>query len=168
MLVQFNTLPGTSRIWIYQSSKELTESDQNLIRNEIEPFIQSWTAHQADLKAGFEILYNRFLIIAVDENHNDASGCSIDKKVNFVKQLGDKINSDFLNRLQIAYLDKEILHVADMHTLINQISKGILGSDTLIFNNLISTIEEFRTAWKIPAGQSWLKQLFIIQEKNKI
>mgnify|MGYP003490178575 FL=1 len=30
---------------------------------------------------------NLFIVFAVDETYNDASGCSLDKKMNFVKSI---------------------------------------------------------------------------------
>src|SRR6187399_3043794 len=107
MLVSFNTLPPTARIWVYQSSRPMTDNEVSQSREVTEKFIENWTAHDARLKGGVEILFNHFIIIGVDENYNDASGCSIDKKVNFVKQLGAEFQIDFFNRMQIAYIDHE-------------------------------------------------------------
>jgi hypothetical protein len=39
---------------------------------------------------------------------------------------------------------------------VDLIRKGKLSNDTIIFNNLVSTIEELEKNWKIPASSSWL------------
>ena len=70
MLVDFNTLPGTSRVWIYQANRTFTEAELLEIEKGLQDFLQEWTAHGNDLKAGFEIRYNRFIIIALDQNRN--------------------------------------------------------------------------------------------------
>ena len=159
MLVPFDTLPDTARLWIYQASRPLTDDELIVFNAQVNGFIQSWTAHQAGLRGGYQVLYNRFVMIAVDENYNDASGCSIDKKVNFIKQVGDNLKIDFFNRLQIAYLVNDEFQIAGMHELAGLIKNGTLSDETIMFNNLVSTIGEFKENWKLPVRKSWLQQL---------
>jgi len=159
MLVSFNTLPATSRIWIYQSSRALTDAEVTQCLEVTSNFIHNWTAHQAGLKGGVEILFNHFVIIGVDENYNDASGCSIDKKVNFIKQLGTELQIDFFNRMQIAYLDNENVKLAGMHDFASRIKSGELSDDTIMFNNLVTTLNELQLNWKIPVRNSWMQQM---------
>ena len=159
MLVPFNTLPATARIWIYQSPRPLTENEIAFTRDAAEKFIQSWTAHEAGLKGGFEIFLNHFIVIAVDEDYNDASGCSIDKKVNFMKQFGTELKIDFFNRMQIAYLENDAVKFMNMHDFTGKIKSGQLSDDIIMFNNLVATMSEFHQNWKIPVRNSWLQQL---------
>ena len=76
-----------SRVWIYQSDRKLTADEVVQIQMNLDNFTRSWTAHNNQLKAKAEIRYNRFLVLIVDESQAGASGCSIDKSVNFMKQL---------------------------------------------------------------------------------
>ena len=103
MLVPFHTLPPSSKVWIYQASHVLTPEQSADILKSAEEFIESWTAHQANLKAGVRMAHNAFLVFAVDESYNDASGCSIDKKVHFVKNIVQQTGINFFDRMQAAY-----------------------------------------------------------------
>ena len=80
------------RIWIYQSNQKFfarrIRSDTS--RSRI-GFIEEWTAHGSDLKAGYEIRYKRFIVLALDQTQTSASGCSIDASVHFIQQIGKKI-----------------------------------------------------------------------------
>ena len=49
------------------------------------------------------VIFNRFLVVFVDEKIAQASGCSIDKSVHFVKQLEDEFHINFFDRTLIAY-----------------------------------------------------------------
>src|SRR6187401_1503982 len=102
MYIAANKLPMDSRIWIYQANRELTEGEINQVNETTCEFVESWTAHDKDLMASFEIRYNRFLILMVDEKSAGASGCSIDKSVHFVKSLEKKFNIDFFDRMKFA------------------------------------------------------------------
>jgi len=37
--------------------------------------------------------------------------------------------------------------------------KAVTGS-TIVFNNLVNTIEEFNEAWEVPAEESWHSRFF--------
>src|SRR5665811_853372 len=90
MLTEFNTLPETSRIWIYQADRSFTSDELEEIQSEMDAFLKDWTAHGSNLKAGYEIRYKRFIVIALDQSQAAASGCSIDASVHFIKNLEKK------------------------------------------------------------------------------
>ena len=76
-----------SRVWIYQSDKELNDEQAVRVATLLNNFATQWTAHNHQLKAKAEVRYNRFLVLIVDETQAGASGCSIDKSANFMKAL---------------------------------------------------------------------------------
>ncbi|HSH65747.1 MAG TPA: ABC transporter ATPase, partial [Bacteroidia bacterium] len=80
-------MPSDSRLWVYQSSKLLTDTDVDKLMQQGKSFVESWTAHGAALKASFDIVYKRFIVIAVDEKQAQASGCSIDKSLAFIQSI---------------------------------------------------------------------------------
>ena len=55
-LPAFSKLSDTSRVWIYQSSKELNEQWMQLISAELERFLLDWAAHGKDWFASFELI----------------------------------------------------------------------------------------------------------------
>ena len=87
MLVNFDVLPENSRIWIYQSNRSFSEIELEDISAKLIVFLQSWSAHGSDLQAGFEIKYKRFIVIALDQEKQSATGCSIDASVQFIQAL---------------------------------------------------------------------------------
>src|SRR3954470_21026295 len=103
MFVPSSELPAHSRIWIYQTNRQLTDEETNSISEKTKKFLESWTAHDNALKAGFEIRYNRFLILMIDEKVAGASGCSIDKSVHFIQSLEKDYQVDFFDRMSFAF-----------------------------------------------------------------
>ena len=160
MFLPFNKLPKSARIWIYQSSRTITDSEIESISLELTSFCNDWMAHGAALKSSFQILYNRFIIIAVDEGHNMASGCSIDSSVNQIKILEHKYGLNFMDRTQVAFLIDNELYIESLSAIKNKVNEGVISSDTKTFNNLVETVEDFESAWMIPASNSWLKRYF--------
>ena len=73
MLVSFDTLVDTSRVWIYQSDKNLDQGQIDHISSQATRFCEQCAAHGSPLKSAFKILNDKFLVLAVDEGHNAVS-----------------------------------------------------------------------------------------------
>ena len=70
MYIPYPELPNNSRVWIYQSDKELSIEEIEYICAKAILFIEKWTRHGDDLKGSFTIKYNQFLVLGVDEGFN--------------------------------------------------------------------------------------------------
>ncbi|MEO5570509.1 MAG: ABC transporter ATPase [Bacteroidia bacterium] len=156
MFIPFNNMPGSSRIWIYQCNRELTNYEIGEIKNLAGNFVNEWTAHQQTLHASFEILHRIFLVLAVDENKNDASGCSIDKSVYFVRQIEKQFNVSFFDRMAVAFRTGEKIQVKPLNDFLEWYKKEKLSDDLHVFNNLVVTKQEMNTKWEIPLKESWI------------
>jgi len=149
-----------SRVWVYQSDKKL--SDEEIIQAQVmlDNFAKGWTAHNNQLKAKGEIRYNRFFILVVDEEQAGASGCSIDKSVNFMKQLEQQFNINLFDRFNLAYRADEEITSAPRHQFEELIRQGGINTDTIVFNNMVQNLKELETKWEVPFKDSWHMQLF--------
>ncbi|MFM7903210.1 MAG: ABC transporter ATPase [Bacteroidota bacterium] len=157
MFVPFSSLPPTSRVWIYQTSRLLNADEQSLLTMELERFISTWTAHQAGLRGSAEIRNGLFVILAVDEDHNHASGCSIDKSVHFMKELGARTGIDFFNRMTAVCKNPDGKHVfVKAQTVSQLLESGELSVDALLYNNLIQNLQDIEHSWLVPLKNSWL------------
>ncbi|MBT4217162.1 MAG: hypothetical protein HOE25_01185 [Flavobacteriales bacterium] len=101
MLVNFNTIPEESRIWIYAAEQKLTNEQESYILQSISDHIKNWEAHKVPLTAGVAILENHFIVVALDESKNLASGCSIDTLQKLIQHLEKDLSISLLNRLNI-------------------------------------------------------------------
>jgi hypothetical protein len=152
----FAELSPLARVWIYQSNRDLNAEEVSQIRLLSAAFVSNWTAHGSMLNASADVFYNRFLVIAADESQVLASGCSIDKSVGFIKDLEKYFNLSLLDRLHIAYLENEELKTFQLPELSEQIQQGTITAETIIFNNLVKSLGELKTQWRIPLKDSWL------------
>ncbi|MBK6639917.1 MAG: hypothetical protein IPI23_21040 [Bacteroidetes bacterium] len=155
MYAPFETMPANSKVWIYQANRPFAEQEKSALENSLRNFVTGWTAHQADLKASFSIIDNYFIAIAVDESVNDASGCSVDKKVHFIKQLGNDLNIDFFDRMKVVVISDSGLQPVHVHKLNAEIEKGTIHSKSLFYNTLVSNLNEFKAGWKVELQNSW-------------
>lgn len=160
MLVPFENLAENSKIWIYQSDRTLNEVEQKVIIENTESFLIEWTAHGNALQAGIQIFHDQFIIIGVNEDVNEASGCSIDKSVNHIRELGKALNIDMLQRSKIAIKNKDTIHMIDFPEIKKAIAGGLISKETEVFNNAITTKMDMKSSWVQPAAESWVKRYF--------
>ncbi len=162
MYTPFEEMDDDSRIWIYQSNRKISDSELEVITGKLDAFIQQWAAHGTLLNASYTIKYNRFILIAVDqtEGNQPATGCSIDASVGVIQEIQTLLNIDLLDKLNVTFkLGEHFAH----KTLIEfkKMAKDKAVSDqTIVFNNLVNTVGEWREFWEVPASESWHKRFF--------
>ena len=161
MSFKFNDLPGSSRIWIYQGSRKLTEEEEGEITELANKFVRTWSSHGNDLEAAAVVLYNQFLILSVNEDHEGASGCSIDKSFRFIMTLENNYDIRFLDRSEVSFYINDTVRLFAINELKMKIDAGTITKDTLIFNNLVDNKGDLEDNWIIPVKDSWMKKYFL-------
>ena len=148
MRVDFKNMPDDSRIWIYQSDKDLNEFEISIIDDKTTSFLDSWKAHGKDLECSYSIINKRFIVIAVNENINNIGGCSIDYSLQLI----------LLNRLIVNYKVDNKIASTSLNDLKNKIKDGGFTSETIIFNTAIKTKGELLNNFEIDIKSSWLSK----------
>jgi hypothetical protein len=160
MQFPFENMPSEARVWVYQASRNLNPTELTKTEEVLAAFTDEWNSHGHGLKSAFKVFYNRFLVLAVDEAAYGASGCSIDKSVNLMKELELTLGVSLLDKTQIAYLQNDEIASIDFRNVKTAIAEGNFNADTIIFNNLVDNIEKLNSSWKQAAGDSWLARHF--------
>ena len=155
MLVNFDTLPETARIWIYQCNRSFSDFELEEISNNLNTFLKSWTAHGADLQAGFEIKYKRFIVIALDQQMNAATGCSIDASVKFIQDLEATYKVDLLDKMNVSYKQGDYVAYKTLTDFKKMAKDKAVSKNTIVFNNLVNSKAEYLEFWEVPASESW-------------
>ena len=149
-----------SRVWIYQSDRILSPEEVKQIQEKLDGFTSQWLAHGHELLALAEIRYNQFIIISVDEQQVGATGCSIDKSVNLMKQIEQELNINLFNRFALAYRDREGIQTVNRNDFEKLVETRIITPETIVFNNLVTTRKELATNWEVAFRNSWHAQIF--------
>lgn len=155
MLTDFNNLPDDSRIWIYQANRKLSDEEVATISSQTATFLEQWTAHGSDLEAGFEVRYDRFLVIGLNQSNASASGCSIDASVHFVQSLEKQFEVDLLDKMNVTYYTGEFITHKSLSEFKKMAKARSVSKNTVVFNNLVNTKAEYKDHWEVPAKDSW-------------
>jgi hypothetical protein len=159
MLVPFKSLPETARVWIYQGSRAFSADELAEIKPKLEDFIREWTAHGARLNASYEIRYNRFIVLALDQSLTAASGCSIDASVRFIQEIEKDYGLDLLDKMNVSYRQGEFVAYKPLADFKIMAKQKAVSPNTVVFNNLVANKYEYESHWEIPASESWHAKL---------
>jgi hypothetical protein len=127
----------TNKVWLYQTNKPIVGALAETLLNHLNQFSAQWKAHGKSLDAKFWFHNPYLLICEVDESLWGASGCSIDSKVRFLKELGEKFDIDFFVRMKtIVHLENGQFEQLDFGTV-----KNVAGNFT-IFNPTVASSDQ--------------------------
>ncbi|MEO1256773.1 MAG: hypothetical protein AAFY41_18065, partial [Bacteroidota bacterium] len=123
MLIPFEEMPDHARLWIYQAERKLSDREVDFVKHNTVNFLNQWQAHGQDLKASFDVRFDQFLIISVDESFSQASGCSIDASVHLIKALENELQLSFMTSGKVAFLQEEEVHLYPFNELKTQVQQ---------------------------------------------
>jgi len=155
MLVPFSELPNTSRVWVYQANRTFSVDEMVEISRKIDEFIEGWNAHGTSLEAGYEMTYNRFIIIGVNTEVQNPTGCSIDTSVRMIQDLEQTYNVDLMDKMNVSFKNGEFVAYKSLVDFRKMIKSKSVSAKTIVFNNLVNTKEEYIHNWEVPMTESW-------------
>ncbi|HQW68390.1 MAG TPA: ABC transporter ATPase [Flavobacterium sp.] len=160
MYVPFENLPEDSKIWIYQSNRKFSDEEMTEIEGDLKTFVENWAAHGTSLEASYLLKYNRFIILAVNQEVQQATGCSIDSSVAFIQSLEQKYQVDLLDKMNVTFRNGEHIAHKSLIDFKRMAKEKAVTGNTIVFNNLVNSIEEFNENWEVPADESWHSRFF--------
>jgi|TARA_B110000967_G_scaffold56568_1_gene57982 hypothetical protein len=160
MITSFSEMSKDSRIWIYQSNRKFIASELEELNSKIVAFLNSWASHGSEMLCSYQIKYDRFIIIALDETKTSASGCSIDSCVHFIQGLEKTFEVLLLDKMNVAFKQGEYITYKSIQDFKKLVSNKSVSKKTIVYNNLVVDIDDFNLNWEVPASDSWHSRFF--------
>ena len=151
-------MPAHARAWVYKAARDLGQAEQKLIRERGAAFTAGWAAHGAPLDACVDVLHDRFVVVAVDEAQAEASGCSIDKSVGFIEQLEQDLNLMLTDRMVVVVEREGRVQGVRLQELPTLLAEGLIGLDTIVFDDLVATVGDLRERFRVRLADSWMRR----------
>jgi hypothetical protein len=153
------TFAPTSRVWVYLASRDLSPQEVEAIHPVLEKFTRQWVSHNRQLKATGEVLYNRAIVLMVDESQAGASGCSIDSSVHFIENIGNQLGVNFFERFAFGANVNDEVRFFDKQGFKEAYASGLINDQTPVFDNLVNTKEALEQKGWQPLEKTWLKRM---------
>ncbi|MFN5557642.1 MAG: hypothetical protein ACK48F_15610 [Chryseotalea sp.] len=153
MVTTFDLLPEDARVWLFTANQKLNAETVSSIQKQLDQYLAGWTAHGNSLLAAHTILHDYFIVIGLNQNEADASGCSIDSLFRMIKTVAENANIDLLNRENVA------LHTESGITLVERKGlKQFLAENKVqfVYNTLVNTKSNVIHHFKQEIKSSWV------------
>lgn len=147
--------PDDARLWIYNADRGLAGDDLQRARTYLATFAQQWVSHNTALRAYSTILYDRMLVLGVDQGVAGASGCSIDASVRAVARLGEELGVDFFNRFIFLVIVDGAPVAYTREEFESAFRRGDINEQTLVVDPLVTNVSEARAALVKRLSDSW-------------
>ncbi|MES2176591.1 MAG: hypothetical protein V4550_01905 [Gemmatimonadota bacterium] len=159
-VVPFESLPDSSRVWIFGSDHVLTEEGTKALLAGVDAHLESWKAHGAPLTVSREWRDGRFLVIGVDQSTEGASGCSIDGLFRALQQLERAVGANMVGGGRVFYRDAhgavQSTTRAEVETLAHN---GEITKDSVVFDTTLTDLGTWRACFERPAKETWVRDL---------
>ena len=146
-----------SRVWIYQSDRPFNNTETFGIGKALNDFVVNWKSHGVPVKGFAHIFFDQFIILMADEEATGVSGCSIDSSVHVIQEIASKFNVDMLNWQSLAFIVDDKIQIISRQQFNHVLEQHLITTQTLFFNNVVTTKRDFEEKWIVPVNESWLK-----------
>ena len=155
-------LPEGTRVWMYTANRVLTDTECKAVQTALSAFRESWAAHGSPLRSESAILLNQVVVLAVDEEPQIATGCSIDASVEALRGLNEAAPTladlDVLDRSWVVYKDEKDAPEwkrARLHDFWARRKAGTLTDDTQILDSTLTNLGALRKEGVKRLADSW-------------
>lgn len=153
MYVEFNQLSETSKLWIYIAERSLSEQELADLNERSRQFCNAWTSHKSDLFASYIIPYSNVLILSADEEKHQASGCSIDESVRWIRSLEKDFHISWMSRFVVTYIMNQNVQIAELSNFLETYSESERES-ILVVNPNCKIKEDLSSLFLVPFPRS--------------
>lgn len=106
-MIDINSFPADSRVWIYISNREFTSNEVAFIESELKSFLDSWNTHGTPLNANGFCFEKQAIVIVANEEDVKASGCSMDKISKLIQHFNSTLKINLLDRFNVLVYSNE-------------------------------------------------------------
>lgn len=159
--VAFDALPAHGRLWVFPIARDLDASEVDRCLRVVDGFLDGWAAHGQPLRSGREMVEGRFVLVGVDEDAEQPSGCSIDALTNALRGLGEELSTSLIDHSSVWYRSGAGIRTASRSDFRALADEGRVSPETIVFDTSLTRIDDFREGClERPAAQSWHGRAF--------
>lgn len=159
-IVPFDTLPDSSRVWVFASDRALADARADTLLAAVDRFLADWKAHGVPLRCGRDWRDDRFLAIGVDVEAENASGCSIDVLFRTLQTLQREIGAQLVGAGRVFYRANGSIEATDRDDFKSRVASGAITRDTPVFDISITDAAAWRSRFEQPASTAWTAAFF--------
>ena len=153
MLVEFDSLPGSSKVYYYPSSRKFYPNELPKLKASIEAFCEGQEA-----QISYRLVYDRFVLFFVP----DTTPLTLednDRLVEFVQSLESEYQVSLLDKVNVCFKQGEFVQRKEIPDFKKLLKSRSVSAKTIVLDPMINTKSEFESNWEVPLSESWLCHL---------
>lgn len=159
--IDFSALPPHGRVWVFPAHRRLEAHEVEALLREVDAFLDGWAAHGAPLRSGRHLVDEQFLVVGVDEDASEPSGCSIDALVNRLESLGETLEVRLVDHAPVWYRSPEGIRAVSRDVFRAMARGGDVSAETPVIDTTLTRLSVLRDAGlERPARESWHGRAF--------
>lgn len=161
MKIEESTITETDdfKVLIYPASRAMTAKEVKEITEKLYDFLPTWNAHGKGLTSSFKIDYSQFIIVTVDEEKVQASGCSMDSLNGKMREIDAEYGLGIFDRMKASYLENGEVKTMKLADFRNAVKSGKISTDVEVFDFSKDTYVNYLSDFKLPLKRSWARIL---------
>ena len=161
-IAPFTAVPDSARPWVYGAVQPVLGADAERLLGRVESFLRCWAAHGEPVVGACDWRYDRFLIVAADEEATGVSGCSIDALFRTLKEAEGELGVSILDSSLVFFRDPaSIVEALTRVEFRRLVEAGDVSERTIVFDNTVGTVGAIRSGeWERPFRGSWQERAF--------
>ena len=153
----FKNMTNEAKVWVYVADRPLLPVELQQLNDSLQRFAISWESHGKNLNSAAAVQYDRFLVFMVDKGgEGKACGRAIDNSIRYIQELEEEFGIHFLNRMLLAYEKEGKVTLCLRDELLQKMADDEINDNTMVFNTLVKSKEEYLNSFKIPFAKSWM------------
>lgn len=155
MLVEYKSLPESSRLFVFPSNRKFYSDELILIEEKVNHYVAKLEFH----KACFKIEYGRFIVVIISDDIPMTIE-ELDKMTTFIFSLEKEFKISLIDKVNVCFKQGEYVQMKEIPDFKRLIKDKGVSKKTIVFDNLINIKKEFEDIWEMPAGESWIAHFF--------
>lgn len=157
MKIEESTIVETNdfKVIIYPASRALTAKEVKEITEKLYDFLPTWNAHGKGLTSSFKIDHKQFIIITVDEEKVQASGCSMDSLNGIMREIEAEYQLGIFDRMKACYKENGEVKTMKLTDFRTAVRNGEISEEVEVFDFSKDTYVNYLSDFLLPFKRSW-------------
>lgn len=156
------SLAPSDALWVYQAERNLDEDEKKLLTSTLSSLCSEWMAHGEPVAGVYEIIYDRFILVAAPDPEGFVSGCSNDLLNRAIKSAEEKLKLSLVTPELILWRDESTeIRCNTREEFEELVHRTEINGDTIVFNTNLSRVGQFQDGMlECQARDSWHSRVF--------
>lgn len=159
MRSDFIGFSSTSKVYIFPSSRKFYPQELEGLKEDIEKIVKQVQEEGWSEKFDLKLIYDRF-IVGVSEMSEPGN---LSKLGNYLSEeilkLQNKYDIQLLDKMNVSFKQGQYIQYKDLSDFKKLIKQKSVNAKTIVFDNLVETLEDFNLYWEVPLEESWYSRM---------